>query len=134
MANIDASSVFQEINLQLSSLYSMVGVQNVTQIIKPFSGKPELFKTWIKDIEKYANSVNLAKDKLKLVALQTSTGTTSDFIHRYLNVNKTTDWNLLKKELTSRFDEITDPHHAWVSLRNVRQNADENVQVYAERF
>ena len=117
MANIDASSVFQNINAQLSSLCSVVGAQNVTQIVKPFSGKPELFKTWIKDIEKYANAVNLPKDKLNLVALQTSTGITSDFIHRYINVNKSSDWNLLKKELASRFDEITYPHHAWVSLK-----------------
>ena len=134
MANIDASSVFQEINSQLSSLCSIVGVQNVKQVIKPFSGQPELFKTWIKDIEKYGKSVNLAKDKLNLIALQTSLGPVSDFIQRHLNNTNSTDWNLLKKELTSRFAEITDPHHALVSLINIRQNKDENVQVYTERL
>ena len=40
----------------------------------------------------------------------------------------------IKTELTGRLAEVTDPQHALMLLRKVRQKPNENIQVYAERM
>ncbi len=68
-----------------------------------------------------------------MLAYQTAEGCVSDFIARYLKEAPACTWAQLKAELTVRFAEITDPSHAMVALRKVKQK-DESVQVYAERL
>ena len=41
---------------------------------------------------------------------------------------------ILKKELTSRFAEVTDHQYALFLLRKVKQRPGEIIQVYAERL
>ena len=69
-----------------------------------------------------------------MVAYQSSWGPVSDFIQRYLHDYVGNNWGQLKTELTSRFAEISDPQHAFVLLRNIKQKSEENVQLYAERL
>ena len=88
----------------------------------------------MKSIEKYAYLTGLGPDKIRLIAYQSSRGAVSDFIHRYLEDYPNNTWDQLKRELTSRFAEITDPQHAFMLLRKVRQNPNENVQLFAERL
>ena len=69
-----------------------------------------------------------------MVAYQSSRGPVSEFIQRYLNDYGDSNWGQLKAELTSRFAEISDPQHAFVLLRKIKQKPEENVQLYAERL
>ena len=69
-----------------------------------------------------------------MVAYQASRGAVSDFIKRYLHDNGGNNWGQLKTELTLRFAEISDPQHALVLLRKIKQKPEENVQFYAERL
>ena len=69
-----------------------------------------------------------------MVAYQSSWGHVSDFIQRYLHDYVGNNWGQLKTELTSRFAEISDPQHAFVLLRKIKQKSEENVQLYAERL
>ncbi|CAG2255163.1 unnamed protein product [Mytilus edulis] len=73
-------------------------------------------------------------DRIKEIAFQTCKGACSDYIQRYLRDHQDTTWEQLKKELTSRFGEITDPQHASTLLRQLKQKGDESVQIYAENL
>ena len=134
MANQDIGAVFNNLATQMANVSSAVGAQAIAQTITPFDGDNKQFKTWMKAIEKYAYLTGLGHDKVKMVAYQSSRGAVSDFIHRYLNEYPNNTWDQLKSELTSRFAEITDPQHAFMLMRKVKQNPTENVQLFAERL
>lgn len=65
------------------------------------------------------------------VAYQSSRGGVSDFINRLINAPEQT-WVNLKAEITTLFAKITDHMQVFSLLRNLQQNEDENVQLYAE--
>ena len=134
MADQEVAALFQHLVTQLAGLSTVVGAQGIAQIVQNFEGDSRHFKDWLKSIEKYALMTNLNDDRKIIVAYQSSRGAVSDFIQRYLTEHPGNNWNQLKGELTSRFSEISDPQHAFMLLRKVRQRADENVQVYAERL
>ena len=69
-----------------------------------------------------------------MVVYQSSRGSVSDFIQRYLHDNVGNIWGQLKPEVASRFAEISDPHYAFVLLQKNKQKPEENVQLYAERL
>ena len=119
---------------QMTGLTTTIGAQSVAKIIKPFEGNPKEFKDWIKGIEKYGILTNLDVAQYKLVAYQASKGPVSDFLKRHLGANPTQVWKDIKKELTSRFAEVTDHQYALSLLRKVRQKEGESIQVYAERI
>ena len=91
-------------------------------------------RAWVRSIEKYASLTGLTDDRVKMVVYQSSRGAVSDFIQRYLHEYVGNNWGQLKTELTSRFAEISDPHHAFALLRKIKQKPEENVQLYAERL
>lgn len=135
MAEQDAiGGIFRDLTVQLANVSAAVGTQSIAQIVPAFSGNSKEFRAWIKAIEKYAMLTELGDDKKKLVAYQSSSGSVSDFIQRYLRENRNHTWEQLRTELSSRFAEITDPQHAFMLLRSVRQQPNENVQIYAERL
>ena len=134
MADQDASALFRHLATQIAGLSTIVGAQGIAQIVHKFDGDPKHYKTWIKSIEKYALLTNLHDDRVKLVAYQSSGGSVSDFIQRYLSEHTDKSWADLKAELTSRFAEISDPQHAFMLLRKAKQKSDENVQLFAERL
>ena len=101
-----------------------------TQIVN-FDGDSETYKRWIKGIEKHAMLEGIPLEKVVYLAFKTSTGAVSDFIQRYLKVNPRAEWNALKAELAKRFADISDAQHAFTLLRQVKQERNENVQVYA---
>ncbi|XP_052067052.1 uncharacterized protein LOC127706464 [Mytilus californianus] len=122
-----------DVAAELKGLKSAICSQNVVQGITPFEGNTKDFKAWIKSIEKYALLFN-DRDRIKEIAFQTCKGACSDYIQRYLRDHRDTTWEQLKKELTSRFGEITDPQHASTLLRQLKQKGDESVQIYAENL
>jgi predicted DsbA family dithiol-disulfide isomerase len=69
-------------------------------------------------------------EKVTYLAFKTSTGAVSD----YLKVNRRAEWDALKAELAKRFADISDAQHAFTLLRQVKQERNERVQVYAERL
>jgi len=77
---------------------------------------------------------SLEHNKVKYVVYQFSRGPVSDFIHRYFRDHADGTWDDFKKKLTTKFSEISDPQHALLLLRKVKQKPDENVQLYAERL
>ncbi|CAC5416201.1 unnamed protein product [Mytilus coruscus] len=122
-----------DVATELKGLKSAICSQNVVQGITPFEGNTKNFKAWIKSIEKYALLFN-DMERIKEIAFQTCKGACSDYIQRYLRDHRDTTWEQLKKELTSRFGEITDPQHASTLLRQLKQKGDESVQIYAENL
>ena len=134
MADQEIAQIFQQLSGQLANVSVAVGTQGIAQIVFPFDGDSKNFKTWIKSIEKFSLLTGLNDERKKLVAYQSSHNTVSDFIQRYLKDNANSTWDQLKTELTARFAEITDPQHAFMLLRSVKQRQGENVQLFAERL
>ena len=134
MADGDVATLFQHIAAQLSGLSTVVGAQGFSHIVHPFEGDSKIFKDWVRSIEKYASLTGLTDERVKMVAYQSSRGAVSDFIKRYLRDNVGNNWGQLKTELTLRFAEISDPQHAFVLLRKIKQKPEENVQLHAERL
>ena len=134
MAEPNVGNVFDNLAMQMAGLSTVIGAQGVAQIIAPFDGDPKKFKNWIKALEKYAVLTNMARERIKTVAFQSSMGCVSDFIQRYMGDNVDATWDQMKIELSARFAEVTDSAHALMLLRKVKQRVDENVQIYAERL
>lgn len=130
----DVAIVFQRLAEQMSTLTTAVGNQGITQMVTPFEGDSRHFHDWIKQVEKFCVLTRTPPHEVKLVAYNSSRGPVSDFIARYLNLFPNHNWDRLKTELTGRFGEVSDPSHALVLLRRVKQKPDENVQIYAERL
>ena len=68
------------------------------------------------------------------MAFQSATGAVSGFIERYMNANPHNTSEQLKRQLTARFSDMTDPHFALSPLRKLKQKQGENIQVFAERI
>ena len=75
--------------------------------------------------EKYAYLTGIGPDKVSFIAYQSSRGALSDFIHSYLEDYPNNLWGQLKRELTSRFAEITVSQHVSMLLRKVKQAPNE---------
>ncbi|MCG7884346.1 MAG: hypothetical protein JAY96_22495 [Candidatus Thiodiazotropha endolucinida] len=126
--------LFRNVAHEISGVHTTIGAQGVAKIITSYEGDPKLCKEWVKSIEKYAILTQLGEDQKKLVAYQASKGAVSDFIKRYLQEHPGSSWQQLQEEIILRFSEVTDPQHALMLLRKVRQKDGESVQVYAERL
>ena len=109
------------------------GAQGVAKIIPSFDGDSKNFRDWIKSIEIYCVLIRVPPDQVKMIAYQSSKGPVSDFLKRHLETHSGQDWVQMRTELTARFAEITDPQHALMLLRKVRQNRNENIQVWVGR-
>ncbi|MCG7874780.1 MAG: hypothetical protein N0C90_00440 [Candidatus Thiodiazotropha endolucinida] len=123
----------QSLANQMVNLTSAIGAHGISQHVETFEGDSSKFKDWMKSIDKYALLTGLTDDRKKFVAYQSSRGGVSDFINREINTPGVT-WGDLKKELTARFAEISDPMQAFSLLRKVKQKYDENVQLFGERI
>ena len=134
MANQDIGVVFDNLARQMAGLTTAVGAQGIAQMVPSFDGTPSKYKNWIRDIEKYGYLINIARDKLKLVAFQTSTGSVSSFLQRFLGDHEDITWEQLKAELSARFAEITDSQHAFSLLRTIKQKQGESCQMFVERM
>lgn len=119
---------------QMTGLSTAVNAQGVAKVIKSFEGNPKEFKEWIKNIEKYSILTRVPADQVKMVAYQSCKGPVSDFLKRHLAENQGQAWADIKRELTSRFAEVTDTQYALSLLRKVKQKSGESIQVYAERL
>lgn len=122
---------------QFKSLSAAMTAQGVFQVVKTFEGDPSKFKTWIKELEKYAKLVGLDNVSIPNIAFQTSAGSVGDFIKRYIESMEeegVLSWDDLKKLLRQRFAEITDSQQAMALLRKTKQKDTESVQIYSERL
>ncbi len=128
------AGITQQISGHLEALSGTLGAQGVAQVVDTFKGDPTKYKTWIKSIEKYGTLTNAPRDRLKLIAYQSSSGAVSDFLSRYMADHDRATWDELKRELAGRFAEITDAQHAFMILQTVKQTHGESVQMYAERL
>ena len=121
---------------QLAGITSILGTHRVATDITKIGGggDPKKFRTWIKEVKKYRVVLGANSDCTKTIAYQTAEGPVSDFIQRYSQQNDNVPWDNLKRELTTRFAEITDAQHAMYVLRRTKQKAAETVQLFAERL
>ena len=118
-----------------SSLSTALGSLGIFQTVETFDGTdPTKFREWEKSLEKFATLENLTGSTINLMALKTAKGSVSTFLQRYLRTNPTATWEVVKKELKSRFAEITDSSHAFDMLKKLKQEKNERVQVYGERL
>ena len=133
-AQAELIHLFRNVAHEISGVHTTIGAQGVAKIIPSYDGDPKQCKEWLKSIEKYAVLTQMGEDQRKLVAYQASKGAVSDFVKRYLQDNPGNTWPQLQEEIILRFSEVTDPQHALMLLRKVRQKEGESVQVYAERI
>lgn len=80
---------------------------------------------------------NMNNEDIPKIVYVTCKGSVGDFIKRYLTEIEASgelpSWNDLKQFLKNRFAEIIDSQHALAIMRNMRQNSNESVQIFAER-
>lgn len=123
-------SAVQDFSVTMINLNQNFGTSQIT----PFDWDPKVFKRWIKAVEKHALLERVPEEKVKLIAFKASSGAVSDFIHIYLKGDPGVSWDALKTELSQRFADVTDTQHAFMLLRRVKQENNENVQIYAGRL
>jgi predicted RNA-binding Zn-ribbon protein involved in translation (DUF1610 family) len=128
------AALFGTLGNQITNLNSSIKAQGVLNIVPEYDGNSKNFKDWIKAIEKYGVLADLTDISKRHIALLTSRGSVSDFVQRYISENAAGTWEAFKRELTSRFADITDQQHAFLLLSRTRQEKDENVQLFAERL
>ena len=134
MGEPDIAALFGHLAREMSSMSSALSAHGVSQIVPKFWGDPKKFREWIKAIEKYAQLCDIADDKKKMVAFQASGGPVSGYISRFIQAQRRASWDELKEELTKRFSDVSDKHHAMSVLRNIKQKSGENIQLFAERL
>ena len=117
---------------QLGTISSTMAAQGIGNLVPNFSGKPQEFRDWIMSLDKYRTLTRADPDEIKRVAFQTARGVVSDFIGRQLKSSPNESWAELKRQLTTRFGEITDEHHAFALLQKFRQRREESVPLFAE--
>ena len=122
---------------QFKTLTTAVSVP-LLQIVKIFEGEPSKFKTWEREIERYAQMAKLDDQDIPRIAYVTSTGSVELFIKRYLeqqeNDFEMAKWSELKVLLQKRFGDVSDPQQAMAILRKIQQKPDESIQIFSERF
>ena len=91
-------------------------------------------QSWIKAIEKQVLLENVKDEGIIKLTYRSSKDAVSDFNQTFLQENPNESWATLKQELMIRFVEVTDPMHAFILLRNVKQKASENVTVFEEHI
>jgi len=118
----------------LEKLSGQIGLQNISDTVRPFSGNPKELTKWFKAIEKHVLMVHglIQNEECIRVAYKTSKSTVSDFLTRYIKDNASKSWAELKKELQSRFGEKLDQQAKLQILRKFSQKHDQGVQVFAE--
>lgn len=135
--NKDEIDMVQKIFDKIESLQSAISVPLAT-VVETFNGDQTMFRNWVKNIERYSALVGLDDSQIPRIAHVTSSGTTADFIQRYLDQTTAEgvkpSWTNLNKLLKRRFGEIIDSSQALSMLRQINQKPQESVQMYAERF
>lgn len=129
-----AAQAFQNLRLEIANVSQVLTTQGVSSTVIKFDGNAKNYREWIKSIEKYAILTNIADDRKKLIAYQSSSGAVSGFIQRYMVANPNNTWAQLKEQLAVRFSDVTDRQMALSLLRTVKQKQGENIQLFAERI
>ena len=96
----------------------------------PFTGISDEMTT----VNRYSMITGCNDDKLKMLALHTADRPLSQYIHSWLSAHQYQKWLQLRTELQMRFAEVIDKSYALWLLRRIRQERNENVQIYAERL
>ena len=130
----EIARVFHNLTLELTNVSSALTTQGIAANIPKFDGNPKFFRDWVKAIDKYAVLLNAPDDRKQLMAFQSATGAVSGFIERYMNAHPHNTWDQLKRQLSTRFSDVTDPQFALSLLRKLKQKPGENIQVFAERI
>ena len=135
MADKELVNLFKSVNGQLSNLTTTMGTQSVNRYVKIFDGsRPNEFKEWVKSVEKFCNLTGVPRERIKLIAHQTSAGPVSNFLTRYLEGNVDISWNVVKGALRFQFGDVIDSQYSLSLLSKIKQRSEETVQIYAERF
>lgn len=123
-----------ELSQAIGKLSLNISLQGISEQITPFSGNSKSYHKWIKSIEKLVLLYNSELDSNECirVALHSSKSTVSDFISRFLQNNRETNWQNLKNELAARFSESLDFNTKIAILRKLKQRHEQSFQVFGE--
>ena len=118
----------------LEKLSGQIGLQNVSETIRSYSGNPKFLKKWLAEIEKHVQLVTdtLDSTECQRIAYRTAKDVVSDFIGRFLQERPFATWDDLKENLQTRFGETVDSQTKLQKLRQFRQRYDQGVQLFAE--
>ena len=120
----------------LNSIAQTLSSQRVREYVRTYDGNSHDFQDWSKSLEKFATTNSIADSATMLnLALRTTTGAISDYIHRYVaSAEQDKSWQNLKAELTVRFAAVVGAEHARALLKRLRQCPEESIAVYGERL
>ena len=127
-------AVMEGLGTRVNSLATALSGLRTAGQVPTFKGEPELYTEWIKAIEKQGLLEPLNDEQTKRLAFQSAAGPVSDYLQRILAEQAGITWAQLKRGLAARFGDVTDNQHALTLLRKIKQRADENIQVFAERL
>ena len=95
----------------------------------------KLIRTWLDNISKQAELLNLDDAGKISILYQNSEGGLSSFIKRWIDTaTGARTFAELKKTILINFSDTPDPATALDQLRKIRQNRDEPVSLFAERI
>ena len=83
-----AFQTFQNARAELTNVSKTLAAQRISSIVvSRFDGNAKNFREWIRSIEKYSMLTSVDDARRKLIAYQTSGGTLSGYIERYMTQN-----------------------------------------------
>ena len=133
-ADAGAPGANQHVIDQLQRLVSSMVLSQVLSNIVSFKGDTKDYRRWIKDIERHVTATGGNDDTKIAIAIQSSAGIVSEFLHRYRVDHPGANWQEIKIELVTRFSDVVDQAHAMSKLRHLKQAPNESVTLFAERL
>ncbi len=109
--------------------------QGLAQKVRNFSGEgAQRFRDWLLDMEKAGAAIGRDPERMKILCLQTLTGTASEFVCRYLRIHPECTWQTLRTALRGRYSDLSDQQHAQLTLKKLKQRTGESVQNFSDRI
>ena len=140
---------------QISAVLQQIGVQNATATstmedklsqvsqtmlrigamgrLPTFSEKGKV-TDWIQEVDKCRAIYNLTDGDTCQLAWEKTSGTVSRLVGRKLKENPRFTWAELKELLETEYGTVVDRQQAFINLTGVRQQKEEGVAGYTERF
>ena len=127
------AAAFQGITQQLSQVSGALFANGALNSL-PSLNNPDKILGWTQEIDKCRVIHRLSNKDTCQLAWAKSTGVVSQQIGRHLEANPDLEWSTLKRTLEQEYGHVVDQQMAFVELTSLKQNRDEDVASFVERF